>query len=945
MLYYIAELSKYIMSAFMLLYVLECLIYFIKMRNPYRCSGVFVRQRLYMVIINVMAYLTMSLRSGKYDYIFYGIFILLFLFFMLAITNLVYTRVDKALLNNMALLMSIGYIILIRLDLNKAAKQVVISFISVLIAFIIPWLLKNLTYLKDLKILYSLCGIIPLLIVLLLGQMTNGSKITYTIGGVTIQPSEFVKIVFVFGMAAFLSKAKNFLDYAISAAVAALHVIILVCSKDLGSALIFFIAYIIMLFIASKNYLYLTASLAAGVLASIMAYKMFPHVQVRVQAFLDPFSDIDNQGYQISQSLFALSCGSLFGTGLMKGAPSDIPFVESDFIFSAIGEEMGNIFGVCLLLVCVSCFTICIRNSLYEKDKFKRDILVGLSSLYIFQVFLTVGGGIKFIPLTGVTLPFVSYGGSSIMTSILMFYICEGYISQRREEEYDNWLDKLEDEDDDSREAFLEYIDWKYDPKRLKKKSKRKKTARRVESYIVMGAFLILYISMSAYLIVYVRNNEQELINNSYNSRQTLLAKENTRGNIYDDSGNILAETLEDENGKEYRYYPYENMYAHVIGFSTKGKVGVEAEGNYYLINSNVALSEKVENDVSGDKNPGNDIYTTLNYELQDIAYRSLSAYQGAIIVSEVKTGNILAMVSKPDYDPNTIVENWDKYCADSTSGVLLNRATQGLYPPGSTFKILTALEYIREHPNDYMNYKYTCSGRYVNGDINLTCYHGTVHGSENFLTSFANSCNSSFANIGIGLDRNAYGELLNDCMFNAKLPLACNYSVSTLVVDESVSDEDMAQIAFGQGKAQITPILLNMITNGIANNGVVMTPRIIDYAASADGEVLETWEMSPYTTICSESEAAAMTNLMQAVAKEGTAKAMKNCSYNPAVKTGSAEFLTDGDDSHAWITGFAPAQDPEISVTVIVEGVGSSFDYAVPIAKRIFDVYFDETE
>lgn len=943
MLFYIVELSKYINVILMLMYVIECFIYFIKMRNPYDCKGISIRQRIIIAIINLVSYITMTLRSGHYDYLFYGLFVLMFVFFVLSVTNLIYTKVDKILLNNMMLLMSIGFITLCRLDSSKAIKQFVISAVSIVIAMIIPWLLKNLNYLKDIKYIYAVCGIAPLLVVLLLGQVTHGSKISYTLAGVTIQPSEFVKIVFVFCMAAFLAKAKNFFDYCLSAVVAAIHVIILVVSKDLGSALIFFVAYIIMLFIASKNYLYLLSALTAGALASVIAYNLFSHVQVRVMAFLDPFADIDNQGYQISQSLFAISCGSMFGTGLMKGAPSDIPYVESDFIFSAVSEEMGNIFSVCLLLICLSCFTISIRNSLMEADKFKRDIIVGLSSLYIFQVFLTVGGGIKFIPLTGVTLPFVSYGGSSIMTSILMFYIIEGYISERKEAEYDEWLEKLEDDDDDSFDAFLEYIDWKYDKKRLKKKKGRKKTARKVESYIVMASFVVLYISMCSYLLIYVKNNEQELINNSYNSRQALLAQENTRGKILDSRGNVLAETLIDANGKEYRNYPYENLFSHVVGYSTKGRTGIEAEGNYYLINSNVSLASKVENDVNGVKNPGNNIYTTLDYDLQDICYRSLSAYRGAIIVSDVKTGNILAMVSKPDFDPNTIVLNWDKYCADNESGVLLNRATQGLYPPGSTFKILTSLEYIREHPNDFNNYSYSCSGRFNKGDINLTCYHSAVHGGENFLTSFANSCNSSFANIGLSLDRDKYGAMLNQCMFNAKLPLACNYSISNLIVDSSVSDYDMAQIAFGQGKAQITPILLNMITNGIANDGIVMTPRLIDRAESSEGELLKEFEIKQYTSIMSKEEADSLTTLMAAVAKQGTAKAMKDCRYNPAVKTGSAEIRTSGDESHAWITGFAPAQDPQISVTVIVEGIGSSFDYAVPIAKRIFDVYFDE--
>ena len=300
MLFYIAELSKYIMALLILIYAVECIAYIFRMKNPYDCGGIYIRQRINIFFINALAFTTMCLRSGKYQFLLYGVIVILVLFFFMAMIILLYSRTDQVLVNNMILLLDIGFIILARLNTNRAIKQFFIVIVSLAIAMTVPYIINRFRKLSSLTAIYATLGITALGVVLLLGKIINGSKLSYTVGGITIQPSEFVKIVFVFFVAASLSKAKTLIDYALGACLAALHVIILVLSKDLGSALIFFLAYLIMLFIASKNYLYLLLGLLSACLASVVAYRFFPHVQVRVQAYLDPFSKIDNQGYQIS---------------------------------------------------------------------------------------------------------------------------------------------------------------------------------------------------------------------------------------------------------------------------------------------------------------------------------------------------------------------------------------------------------------------------------------------------------------------------------------------------------------------------------------------------------------------------------------------------------------------------------------------------------------------
>lgn len=454
MLLYLIELSKYIILILMFFYTVDSYfaVFFKKPSNL-----LFIRQEICLFLMQFIAFATICLKTGKLDYLFFYTILQLVIFSAIVLNQTIYTNMDKGLLNNMALFLSIGFVILTRLDFAKAIKQLVIVTISLVIGFFIPFIIRRFGLLRRLKWFYVLLGLFALSVVLILGQVTNGSKISYTIGGVTIQPSEFVKVIFVFAMAGLLYHKKTLSNYIISAIVAAMHVLILVASKDLGSALIFFITYMAMLFVASKNFIYLALGLLSGSGAAVMAYRLFTHVQVRVQAFIDPFSVIDKEGYQITQSLFAITCGGFFGTGLMKGIPEDIPFVESDFIFSAIAEEMGVLFSVCMLLTCVATFLTFMKNALLIKDSYYRLVSVGLGVMYIFQVFLTVGGGIKFIPLTGVTLPFVSYGGSSVLVSICIFMIMQGIVLRTRDESaQEDEEEDFEDETDNEKEYDYE---------------------------------------------------------------------------------------------------------------------------------------------------------------------------------------------------------------------------------------------------------------------------------------------------------------------------------------------------------------------------------------------------------------------------------------------------------------------------------------------------------
>lgn len=905
MLQYISRLSGYFLLLFILLYTLLCFWAFVyKQEENYK--AIYIFQNLLMFGVQLVCFYNLALESRQKKYVLFYLFVQVFLLACLVLVQIIYKNCNKLLLNNMCMLLGIGLFMIARLSPDKARKQYIIVLIALAASLLIPLIIIRVKSIKKGTWLYATIGITALSAVLILGEVTRGSKLTFNIGDITFQPSEFIKILFVFFIAGCLYEGATFKRVFICAVISGIHIIILALSTDLGSALIYFVAFLFMVLLASHNYWYLLAGVLGGSGAAIVAYHFFEHVRIRVLAWQDPWSYIDDQGYQITQSLFAIGSGRWLGMGILEGNPKSIPYVEADFIFSSICEELGVVFGICILLICISSFIMMMQIAMKLQDVFYRLIVFGIGIINIFQIFLTVGGGVKFIPLTGVTLPFISYGGSSVMASIMMFFVVHGvYIVSQ-------------------------------------KQSNNEKVNKR-DIIVVSSIFVSLFLCMIGYICHFVATNKEEMINNSYNSRQQLLISRNYRGTIYSADREILAITILDEEENEKRYYPYRNLFSHIVGYSTKGRMGVEALANYYLIQSNTSIGNKVSNDIAGIKNPGDNVYTTLDVDIQKIADEELSIYKGAIIVTEVSTGKILAMVSNPDFDPNEITELWDDLVADKKSTVLVNRATQGLYPPGSTFKIITALEYIRENPDNFDEYSYQCNGSYKLGDNKIRCYHGANHGKIDFTKSFAKSCNSSFVNIGMTLDRTEFSKTLKELLFNSELPLKLNYSSSNVMIPNETDDSAMMQTVIGQGKTQISPIHLNMITSAVANNGVLMTPYVIDRVENDEGKTIKSFKPEIYGRMMSEEEAVILQEMMSAVVETGTAKKLSGLSFTAAGKTGSAEYSSTTEDSHAWFTGFAPAENPEVCVTIIIESAGSGGDYAVPIAKRIFQSYFDQ--
>ncbi len=471
--------------------------------------------------------------------------------------------------------------------------------------------------------------------------------------------------------------------------------------------------------------------------------------------------------------------------------------------------------------------------------------------------------------------------------------------------------------------------------------AEKKKTKNR-EAMGVVYTFMLLFFGLIGYLIYYNVSVKENVVNNTYNKRIEVMEQETIRGSILAADGTVLARTVVASDGTEEREYPFGNIFSHVVGFTYKGKSGIEKAANYYLITSNENPIEQVKNDFSGNKNAGDSVVTTLDVDLQKAAYSALGRNSGAIVAIEPSTGKILCMVSRPDFDPNTIELTWDTITTtDEFDSVLVNRATQGLYPPGSTFKVFTLLEYIRQNEDSYQNFSYQCSGNMTFEGVSLKCFNGRAHGALDLTGAFAQSCNCSFATIGLHLDKELFHENSEKLLFNQELPLDLEYNQSSFVLNMASGIEETMHTSMGQGQTLMTPIHNCMMAAAIANDGVLMKPYLLDKLVNNSGSVIRKFGKEEYRRLMSKDEAALLTEYMTAVVTEGTGSALKSTDYTAAGKTGSAEY-DSSNNHHSWFMGFAPAEAPEIAICVILEGGYSGYANATEVAKIVLDEYLN---
>lgn len=425
---YLITVCKYLFIVLMSYYAWECLSA-LRTRNSYKQSGIFQRQNAIIYITYLLGITMVYFNQDKMDpinIIILGGAQLCYLIIVLGVFPVIYPNINKMVLSNMCMLLTIGFIILARLDFEGSIKQFLIVAVVTLLSLIVPYIMSKEKFLKKMTWVYFVLGLGLIAMVLTMGVVSRGAKLDLEISGFAFQPSEFVKILFVLFLAGFLSKNHDFKSVVISAILAGAHVMVLVASTDLGSALIFFMIYLFMLYVATGKIVYIFLGFGGISVAAVIAYQLFGHVRERVELWIDPWNSTLPGAGQVKASLFAIAKGGFTGEGLYQGNPEHIPLVKKDFIIAGISEEFGGIFAILLIFVCLSCFMAFLITAMRQVSLFNKLICVGLGIQYATQVVLTVGGAIKMIPLTGVTLPLVSSGGSSILSTLISFAIIQG---------------------------------------------------------------------------------------------------------------------------------------------------------------------------------------------------------------------------------------------------------------------------------------------------------------------------------------------------------------------------------------------------------------------------------------------------------------------------------------------------------------------------------------
>ena len=421
----VADISRYFLVLMIVIYVFLSFTSFIGSSEEKKLM-IYRSQRVVTVLLFLLCAALLMLKEPSIKLGFTLGLCLLFYVVFIILYQKIYQGLSKLILNNMMLCLMIGFIMQIRLNVDNGIKQILMASVAMAVCLMVPYLIDRFTIWEKLAIPYAVAGLLLLMLVFVIGVEHYGAKNWISIAGFELQPSEFVKILYVFFIAAMFAKRTDFKWNVFVTILAAAHVGVLVLEKDLGGALIFFFTYLMMIYIATGMWWYIVAGLGVGAGAAFVAYKLFSHVRIRVMAWRDPWGHINDAGYQICRSLFAIGTGGVMGMGLGQGLPESVPVVESDFIFSAIAEELGVAFAICLILVYISSFIMFVNIAMKMKKPFYKLCAFGLGVVLVFQVFICIGGATKFIPSTGVTLPLISYGGSSIIATIMIFAVIQG---------------------------------------------------------------------------------------------------------------------------------------------------------------------------------------------------------------------------------------------------------------------------------------------------------------------------------------------------------------------------------------------------------------------------------------------------------------------------------------------------------------------------------------
>ncbi len=840
---------------------------------------------------------------------------------------------DPLLLPLAALLSGIGLAVLTRLDPSLASAQVLWVLTGVALMTVTLAAVPSLEVLARYKYTIAIAGAVLLLMPAFVGREVNGARLWIRMGGLSFQPAEIAKLLLVLFFAAYLSQNREVLSVSTRrvlglwvpparhlgplVAMWALSLVVLVALKDLGSSMLFFGLFLVMVHAATGRPAYTLAGLALFAAGAAVAYQLFGHVRVRVETWLDPFADVTGRGYQLAQSLFALGAGGMAGVGVGRGFPQRIPFVETDFIFAAFAEELGLLGGAAVV---VAYLVLCLRGlatAVRARSDMAALTAVGLVAAFGLQVFVIVGGVTRLIPLTGITLPFVSYGGSSVVSNFILLAL----------------LMRAGD-------PVLAPI---APDAGLTGELGRGALSRRARQVAILLASLFVALVVNLTYVQAVA--APALAAHPANTRSVAEQASRPRGAIVTADDVVLARSVPD-GALFAREYPEGAFAAHVVGYSSPryGRAGIEAAADDALSSRRAfsTLGDMV-GAAAGLPVPGNDVILTIDSRIQREAEAALSGRRGAVVAVDPRDGRVLAMASAPDFDPGDVDGGWDALAA--TAGApLVDRAAGALYPPGSTYKTLTlagALAAGVASPDT----TYTGPARMEIGNAPVTNYGGKGYGTLDLRTAFARSVNTVFGQLAVELGPERLVRASEAFGVGEGLPLETPSRASLMPDPSEMTVWETAWAGIGQPVGehpsppgpQVTVAQMALVAAAVANDGIIMRPHLVAAVRDPAGVELSVTRPREWRRALDPATAATVRELMVGVVERGSGTNARIAGVRVAGKTGTAE-VGKAATTHAWFMALAPADEPRVAIAVVLENAGAGGRDAAPAARRVIE-------
>lgn len=866
---------------------------------------------------------------------------------------------DPAILPVVFTLSGIGITFVTRLQPDASLGQVIFLFLGVALMVGTLAVVKNLEVIKRYKYVLGIAGIILLVLPMFIGTEIYGSKLWIKIGGFQFQPGEFAKVLIVLFLAGYLAENRELLSISNRTVLGIkfprlrllypLFIVWGVCllvvafERDLGSALLFYTIFLIMLYVATGRVSYVIIGLALLAVGAFGMYQIMSHVQVRVAIWLDPFSDAQNLGYQIVQSLFSLADGGLAGVGIGKGMADIIPVVASDMIFAAIGEEMGLLGGSAVLLL----FMLFAVRGLTTAARAKSDLAAfsaaGLTAAISFQAFTIVGGVTKLIPLTGVTLPFMSQGGSSLLASfvIVALLLRAGDEATGRSTEIANTSTDLATAGYRTTVRGSHMRRPALDTPESGLLGRVALANRLTRTVFLFTALFAVLIGNITYIQVIKASEYQNMPSNNHTINKARYIK---RGSIITADGLTLAESVQQADGTYARSYPNGNLAAHAVGYYSQqyGTMGIENTQNDTLTGSKDYSSwQNALNSLAGISEPGNSVQLTIDSRIQRAAEQALAGRVGAIVALDPRSGAVLAWASAPTFDNTNIQAAIE--AANASGGAdtsMYDRATLALYTPGSTFKVLTLASAL-ENGLATLDTTYDSPGRMEIGGADVVSIGERGHGKISLAKAFALSSNTVFGQVADGLGAEKLVATARAFGYGQQLGLDFTTAASVMPNPEEMTEWELVWAGAGQPVGQgHTPgpqatVMQNaLMAATIANNGIAMNPYVVSQILAPDGTVLKTTRGHSLGQAVGSGTAEQVKQAMLDVVQNGTGSATAIAGVKVAGKTGTAE--TNNANANSTFVGFAPYDTPTVAIAVVIEQNAKGEESAAAVGGQV---------